>query len=93
MERPDQLSKRVDEAAATLRSKISRSSPQCGFASTAEGKPHHRSRQWAKLKLVADTARKSGASNCPNREETQQADANFKRHISELISVALYLQN
>ena len=33
-------------------------SPQCGFASTAEGNLITEDRQWAKLKLVADTARR-----------------------------------
>jgi len=33
-------------------------SPQCGFASMAEGNIIAESEQWAKMKLVADVAKK-----------------------------------
>lgn len=33
-------------------------SPQCGFASTAEGNLLTEDEQWAKLKLVVDTTRR-----------------------------------
>jgi 5-methyltetrahydropteroyltriglutamate--homocysteine methyltransferase len=58
MEEPDQLSKRVDEATRYVALENLALSPQCGFASTAEGNLITEDRQWAKLKLVADTARK-----------------------------------
>jgi 5-methyltetrahydropteroyltriglutamate--homocysteine methyltransferase len=58
MEAPDQLAKRVEEASRFVPLENLALSPQCGFASTAEGNLITEDRQWAKLKLVADTARK-----------------------------------
>jgi 5-methyltetrahydropteroyltriglutamate--homocysteine methyltransferase len=54
----DQLAKRVEEAARFVPLENLALSPQCGFASTAEGNLISEDCQWAKLKLVADTARK-----------------------------------
>jgi 5-methyltetrahydropteroyltriglutamate--homocysteine methyltransferase len=58
MENPDQLAKRVEEASKFVAVENLALSPQCGFASTAEGNLITEERQWAKLKLVADTARR-----------------------------------
>jgi 5-methyltetrahydropteroyltriglutamate--homocysteine methyltransferase len=58
MENPDQLAKRIEEASRFVPLENLALSPQCGFASTAEGNLITEDRQWAKLKLVADTARK-----------------------------------
>jgi 5-methyltetrahydropteroyltriglutamate--homocysteine methyltransferase len=58
MENSDQLAKRIDEASMFVPLENLALSPQCGFASTAEGNLITEQRQWAKLKLVADTARK-----------------------------------
>jgi 5-methyltetrahydropteroyltriglutamate--homocysteine methyltransferase len=58
MEDPDQLAKRIDEAARFVPLDNLALSPQCGFASTEEGNLITEDRQWAKLKLVADTARR-----------------------------------
>jgi 5-methyltetrahydropteroyltriglutamate--homocysteine methyltransferase len=58
LEDPDQLAKRIDEAAKFVPMENLALSPQCGFASTAEGNVITEDRQWAKLKLVADTARR-----------------------------------
>jgi 5-methyltetrahydropteroyltriglutamate--homocysteine methyltransferase len=58
MEDPDQLAKRVDEASRYVPLESLALSPQCGFASTAEGNLITEDRQWAKLKLVMDTARR-----------------------------------
>jgi len=58
MENPDQIAKRVEEASKFVPLENLALSPQCGFASTAEGNLITEDRQWAKLKLVADTARK-----------------------------------
>jgi 5-methyltetrahydropteroyltriglutamate--homocysteine methyltransferase len=58
MEDPEQLAKRVDEASRFVPLDNLALSPQCGFASTAEGNLITEDRQWAKLKLVADTARR-----------------------------------
>ncbi len=58
MEEADQLAKRIDEAAKFVPMENLALSPQCGFASTAEGNLITEDRQWAKLKLVADTARR-----------------------------------
>jgi 5-methyltetrahydropteroyltriglutamate--homocysteine methyltransferase len=58
LEEPDQLTRRVEEAAKFVPLENLALSPQCGFASTAEGNLISEECQWAKLKLVADTARK-----------------------------------
>jgi 5-methyltetrahydropteroyltriglutamate--homocysteine methyltransferase len=58
MEDPKELAKRVEEASRYLPMENLALSPQCGFASTAEGNLLTEDRQWAKLKLVVDTARK-----------------------------------
>jgi 5-methyltetrahydropteroyltriglutamate--homocysteine methyltransferase len=58
MEDPDQLAKRIEEASRFVPLENLALSPQCGFASTAEGNLITEDRQWAKLKLVADTARR-----------------------------------
>jgi len=58
MEDPDQLARRVDEASRYVPLESLALSPQCGFASTAEGNLITEDRQWAKLKLVVDTARR-----------------------------------
>jgi 5-methyltetrahydropteroyltriglutamate--homocysteine methyltransferase len=58
MEDPDQLGRRINEAAKYVPLENLALSPQCGFASTAEGNLISEDCQWAKLKLVADTARR-----------------------------------
>jgi 5-methyltetrahydropteroyltriglutamate--homocysteine methyltransferase len=58
MEDPEQLTKRIEEASHYVSMENLALSPQCGFASTAEGNLITEDRQWAKLKLVADTARR-----------------------------------
>jgi 5-methyltetrahydropteroyltriglutamate--homocysteine methyltransferase len=58
MENPDDLRKRIEEASRYVPMENLALSPQCGFASTAEGNLITEDRQWAKLKLVADTARR-----------------------------------
>jgi 5-methyltetrahydropteroyltriglutamate--homocysteine methyltransferase len=58
LESPDQLAKRVEEASRFFPLENLALSPQCGFASTAEGNLITEDQQWAKLKLVAETARK-----------------------------------
>jgi 5-methyltetrahydropteroyltriglutamate--homocysteine methyltransferase len=58
MEDANMLQKRIEEAAKHVPMENLALSPQCGFASTAEGNLITEDRQWAKLKLVADTARR-----------------------------------
>jgi methionine synthase II (cobalamin-independent) len=58
MENSTELAKRIEEAARYVPMENLALSPQCGFASTAEGNLITEDRQWAKLKLVADTARR-----------------------------------
>jgi 5-methyltetrahydropteroyltriglutamate--homocysteine methyltransferase len=58
MENPVELARRIEEAARFVPMENLALSPQCGFASTAEGNLITEDRQWAKLKLVADTARR-----------------------------------
>ncbi|HKM66183.1 MAG TPA: hypothetical protein VJX70_03380 [Candidatus Acidoferrum sp.] len=58
MEDPDVLAKRIAEASKYVPIENLALSPQCGFASTAEGNLLTEDRQWAKLKLVTDTVRR-----------------------------------
>jgi 5-methyltetrahydropteroyltriglutamate--homocysteine methyltransferase len=57
MEDPKELVKRIEEAARYVPLENLALSPQCGFASTAEGNLLTEEDQWAKLKLVVETAR------------------------------------
>jgi 5-methyltetrahydropteroyltriglutamate--homocysteine methyltransferase len=57
MEDPKELVKRIEEASRYVPLENLALSPQCGFASTAEGNLITEDRQWTKLQLVADTAR------------------------------------
>jgi len=52
------LEQRIKEATQYVPMENLALSPQCGFASTAEGNLITEDRQWAKLKLVVDTARR-----------------------------------
>jgi 5-methyltetrahydropteroyltriglutamate--homocysteine methyltransferase len=56
MEDANVLQKRIEEASKHVPMENLALSPQCGFASTAEGNLITEDRQWAKLKLVTDTA-------------------------------------
>lgn len=58
MEDPVELVSRIEEASKYVPIENLALSPQCGFASTAEGNLITEDRQWAKLKLVVDTARR-----------------------------------
>ena len=58
LEDPDQLVKRIEEASRYVPMENLALSPQCGFASTAEGNLLTEDRQWDKLKLVVETARR-----------------------------------
>jgi 5-methyltetrahydropteroyltriglutamate--homocysteine methyltransferase len=58
LESVDDLARRVDDAARFVPLENLAISPQCGFASTAEGNLLTEEQQWAKLKLVTDTARR-----------------------------------
>jgi 5-methyltetrahydropteroyltriglutamate--homocysteine methyltransferase len=58
MEDAKVLQKQIEEAAKYVPMENLALSPQCGFASTAEGNLITESRQWDKLKLVVDTARR-----------------------------------
>ena len=57
MEDREELAKRIEEASRHVPMENLALSPQCGFASTAEGNLITEDRQWAKLQLVVDTAR------------------------------------
>jgi 5-methyltetrahydropteroyltriglutamate--homocysteine methyltransferase len=52
------LAKRIDEAAKYVPIENLALSPQCGFASTSEGNLLTEEKQWDKLKLVVETARR-----------------------------------
>jgi 5-methyltetrahydropteroyltriglutamate--homocysteine methyltransferase len=57
MEDAGVLAKRIEEASKYVPMENLALSPQCGFASTAEGNLLTEDQQWAKLKLVVDTVR------------------------------------
>lgn len=57
MENSKQLVRRIEEASRYVPIENLALSPQCGFASTAEGNLLTEEDQWAKLKLVVETAR------------------------------------
>jgi methionine synthase II (cobalamin-independent) len=57
LENRDDLARRIAEAAKFVPLENLAISPQCGFASTAEGNLLTEGDQWAKLRLVAETAR------------------------------------
>jgi len=56
-EDPNILAKRIEEAANYVPIENLALSPRRGFASTAEGNFITEQQQWAKLRLVAETAR------------------------------------
>jgi len=57
LENADDLLRRIDEAAKLIPLEKLALSPQCGFASVAEGNPVTEDVQWAKMRLVSDVAR------------------------------------
>jgi 5-methyltetrahydropteroyltriglutamate--homocysteine methyltransferase len=57
LESPDELRRRIDEAARFVPLENLALSPQCGFASVAAGNLLAMEDQWRKLELVANTAR------------------------------------
>ncbi len=57
IEKAEDLIARVEAASKYVPLENLALSPQCGFASVMEGNPVTEEAQWAKLKLVADTAR------------------------------------
>jgi 5-methyltetrahydropteroyltriglutamate--homocysteine methyltransferase len=57
LESADELRRRIDEASKFVPLDELALSPQCGFASTMEGNLLTEDDQWAKLKLIVDTAR------------------------------------
>src|SRR5579863_3750189 len=58
MEDPGVLAKRIEEASKYIPMENLALSPQCGFASTAEGNLLTEDQQWSKLKLVVDTVKR-----------------------------------
>jgi 5-methyltetrahydropteroyltriglutamate--homocysteine methyltransferase len=58
LESADALARRVEQASRHVPLQELALSPQCGFASTMEGNLLSEDEQWAKLRLVADTARR-----------------------------------
>jgi len=58
LESPDELRRRIDEAARFVPIENLALSPQCGFASVANGNLLTADDQWRKLSLVVETARK-----------------------------------
>jgi 5-methyltetrahydropteroyltriglutamate--homocysteine methyltransferase len=57
LESKDELKRRIDEAAKFVPLEQLCLSPQCGFSSTVEGNALTRDEQFAKLRLVVETAR------------------------------------
>jgi len=58
IEKPDVLARRIDEASRYVPLESLAVSPQCGFASTMEGNLLTEDEQWAKLRLVVETAQR-----------------------------------
>ncbi len=58
LEKSEEVVRRIKEAAKYFPLENMAVSPQCGFASTAEGNLLSEDDQWAKLKLVIDVARR-----------------------------------
>lgn len=58
LENADAIAKRIGEAAKYVPLENLALSPQCGFASTMEGNLLTEAEQWAKLRLVQETARR-----------------------------------
>lgn len=58
LEKSDDVVRRINEAAKHFPIENMAVSPQCGFASTAEGNLLTEEEQWAKLKLVVNAARR-----------------------------------
>ena len=58
LENPDDIRRRIDEAARYVAMDQLCLSPQCGFASTEEGNLLAEEEQWAKLAMIVDTAEK-----------------------------------
>ena len=57
LETKEDLLRRIDQAAKIVPLENLALSPQCGFASVAEGNPVTEEVEWAKIRLVADVAR------------------------------------
>jgi 5-methyltetrahydropteroyltriglutamate--homocysteine methyltransferase len=58
LETADELARRIEEASRYVPLELLALSPQCGFASTMEGNLLTEDEQWAKLRLVVETARR-----------------------------------
>jgi methionine synthase II (cobalamin-independent) len=56
LESPDELRRRIDEAAKFVDIDQLALSPQCGFASTEEGNVLAEEEQWAKLRMIVELA-------------------------------------
>jgi 5-methyltetrahydropteroyltriglutamate--homocysteine methyltransferase len=57
LENKDDIKRRIEEAARYVAPEQLALSPQCGFASTEEGNVLAEEEQWAKLRMVVETAR------------------------------------
>ena len=57
LEKKDDVKRRIDEATKYVALDRLCLSPQCGFASTEEGNVLAEDEQWAKLRLIVETAR------------------------------------
>lgn len=58
LEDGEQIAERIKEASRYVPLENLALSPQCGFASTLEGNLVSQDEQWAKLRLVVETARR-----------------------------------
>ena len=58
LESPDELMRRIDEAAKYLPLEQLALSPQCGFASGLAGNQLSEDEQWRKVDLLVETARR-----------------------------------
>ena len=56
LESKDELKRRIEEASQYVDVEQLCLSPQCGFSSTSEGNDLSEEQQWAKLRLIVETA-------------------------------------
>jgi 5-methyltetrahydropteroyltriglutamate--homocysteine methyltransferase len=56
LERKDDLKRRIEDAERFVDADQLCLSPQCGFSSTKEGNDLTQDQQWAKLRLIVETA-------------------------------------
>jgi 5-methyltetrahydropteroyltriglutamate--homocysteine methyltransferase len=73
LERKEDIKRRIEEAARFADLDQLCLSPQCGFASTEEGNTLAEEEQWAKLRMIVETAEEVWGGQTPRREHGMKA--------------------